>query len=1607
MVYLGWANTVLREEKESAASLRDFQDGRLLCLLADILTKSSLTPKWHSADNTHSKQQAKEVIENLFDYLRCEGAEVDVSSEEIMKAEETAVLDILWILMLHFCICDCELEPEEKCLAYGKLWLMDWIVEIMPECGVNPEKDELQTVFKSSHNLAMLIDKVCPDSAARSKPDKPLLNLTYALMFAEDRLSMSQNILKANEVIDGVCPDYALVIYTALLKRKYDILNHSDSSSSQFGRRNNLFSDKEIILEERSKEDLLDGAEQSRNLEEDLDDDEKDRTGNLELRSKSLLDEVSSDKHLSMVNEPSRGDEDEIDGEGDEYVLIGDEASPDLESEFKDAATNNEGMPLSSGDVHTKTGTPERTEHSERMLAKGSIESVSGAGGNKSFEPFSDSAANELQTEVYQPIKVESKPPLSDVGEDEIIVVPEDHRRELESAPVSVSTPLNVQARFGDNMTMSSEKPGPASFSTKVSTERETNPFSSSGMASSKKENEYLKHTGGATYTEFTHVSSNKAIDTSDEDIGTLKSEAPVSRNVDLSPTRNAGIKKKFNKAEELKEGTNESNESIGPIGLSERNKYECKLNQTEVSANAEVMRAELIPAEISASEITTDETVTGKYALLPGRPTVLKMKEKEIPTIKRSTSPTNVSEHGVTVKRSHSRTTSTATPVFESEQQQQQEIDQDMANRKAGPGLTSGRSSRRGSFDSFSSESMFHGVATQDNEGLNQGSVNGSLIRESAHGTPVHMIGVRASPSNDPLFQLLDNISKRGESLRSAVNDNQMSTQTLQNIGDQDMSRMEALNGIVTNLETQIEILSSENERLKSEIQRVEISSMEGPMYKESVSLNAQVEFLDGELAKYKSENENLKLQMDALRDSFLKQEQILRIHGKNKSGASSVVSKGFSQLEPLMEGSHESLDKSISSSRRTPRASTAEDPLALKEAEIAQLTLELEEVLETNDVVIEELERVKTLFTRTQIEEIRSNLDAEIEKAKKGESEHPQQTLEELAVTIQRLEESVAAQSSSYKLNGGIMDPLNYKKSSSSAALIEIATARMRRKLNSDAAVQNYSGQVDQYQRPPESTEFESLMKTSSFTPLEASPAVSELGSTLPRSRERPYSAPQHKLHRSNLIRPVAQSVTISSPTPELKRSTVSLPAAFSPENSPRTLSKESLRYSNHQLLDAQVQTNLSVSSQYEPSKLSMSTQTQVKEDQKRSNGYPQMGFTAPYPYGTDITGTLPRQVFPNVAVQTTNQVEGAIETLPYDALRSYTRNLSMDAVHGGVTVPNAYPNQCAFNQGQAQSFACEQDHVPDRQHFSHAPTRDHEEQSRIYFHDRGSAAPQQNGPNMTQLLNRSFENFETAVRTEAQSSIPGRFYPSMYGQHNYYMGNSNPNIAALNQGLSYDMRNTISSIVQDEVQRAKDDELRGQSVILNELALRSAQRNQPQRSAYEFVAPRNEYIPPIEELVMKRYRNDSEWKIPPSNIEELLKEYGIERRKPKTTKSFDKRAFMQSNLEHNNFGSGSYEREIGSGHWANDRNLRSSYNEHESDELCVPERERYSKNSFSARRDFVSDRSNSPPERERSCSSPLNRSNLSPYEFINSVPVKLNFKRPPLVWGSGSYR
>ena len=1604
-----------------------------------------------------------------------------------MKAEETAILDILWLLMLHFCICDCELEPEEKCLAYGKLWLMDWIVEMMPECKLNPEKDELQSVFANNHNLANLIDKVCPDSVSRSKPDKPLLNLTYALMFAEDKLSMSQSIVKANEIIDGVCPDYALVIYLALLKRKYDILNHSDSSTSQFGRRNNLFSDKEIILEERSKEEILEGVEQS-NMDEELDDgddDERDRTGVLELKSKSFHEDLSERLVNSMANEASHADNEE-DDEDDDFVLI-DSEKTDKKSSKTDVTSNvgdnkdpirinndvtdSHKVQTGSSDLQTmvniKTPTPERTEHSEKMLTKGSIESVSV--GNKSFEPFSDSAAVDVQTDIAVPLKHEGKTSLSDVGEDEVIFIATNQSRDLEEAAVEVFTNLNAAAQpsklVGDTATVS-EKPGPGSFSTRLSSERETIPFSTNDAVSSTKHSEVNLKVQPLTNTELTHVSSNKAIDTSDEDIGTLKSEATSSKVPEVG--RGLPLMKKFTNRDELKEVTNESNESIGPVGLSEKSarklpsQHESKsssgpvqITRSNLSVESGILNADspelsaITPGSESKKLSGTarsnqagfgggeGEAVNGKYAALPGRPLKLALTEKEFPKIKRSSSPPSGSEHGTPGHRSHTKTTYT-TPIIGTENgSTPRELEPDPVSKKPSignskPDAPSSRSSRRGSFDSVSSESIFPGGSNQEPEFFNQGSVNVSLTRESAHGTPVHMIGVRASPSNDPLYQLLDKISKRGESLKLAMNEThtQTQTQTVQDDGE-DLTRMEALNGIVTNLETQIEILGSENERLKSEIQRIHISKMQSPRYDDtSVSLNAQVQFLDEELEKYKSENENLKIQMDELRSQFVRQEHMLRSRVKPRSGNSQLngASKVVSHLEPLLEGSHESLDKSVGSSKRTPRASVNEDAVIAKEAEIARLTLELEDVLETNDIVVEELERVKTLFTRSQIEEIRANLDAEIEKARRGDSEHPQQTLEELAITIQKLEDSVAAQNNSCRTSHGVSvdhtgTPQHRRLAHTGGpASSDTANTRMRRKFISDAGTQLYTGRVDHSQRQSETQDEDVLHRaSSSFTPVGLGTSVDEIHSVSPHPRERSGSGPPHLMrpHKSALVRPVATSATASLQTADLRRSTVSLPAVFSSENTPRSLSKESLKQSNQQF-DAQVQTNLSVSSQFEPSKLSMSTQTNANVANQNLNQvdiHPQIGFTAPYPYGADLTGKLPAQAFPNMATQTPNQVEGAIEKLSYDALRSYTKNLSIDAVQGDSTVPNSYPPPSAFNQGQQWET--------EPVNLKPEPVKTHENNTGIFFYDgnmvlSSSAQANDNAPHKTD----SFGVFENAVRAEAQTTIPkGQNFDQGYSfnQSVFYP----PSITTVsssqqfgpvahsnqNQSLPYDLRNTIATIVQDEVQRSKDEQFRSENLILNELALRCAQRTRPVQPAYELNA-RSDYVPPLEELIMNRYKKDPNWKVPPSNIEELLSDYGSKRPvhyERRSVYSPVEHGFYTTSDIHSKYAYRERNREI-ERNFGGDMNYGSApvFNEHESDDIYT-ERERRPKSgfSFATRERGHRERVCRSPiaERERYNSSSLNKSNLSPYEFVNSVPIKLNFKRPPLVWGRSS--
>ena len=1588
------------------------------------------------------------MIEGLFDYLRCEGAEVDVSPDDVMRAEDTAILDILWLLMLHFCICDCELEPEEKCLAYGKLWLMDWVSEMMPRSDINPEKDELSSVFTKNHNLSELIDRVCPDSIGRSKPDKPLLNLTYALMFAEDRLSMSQNILKANEVIDGVCPDYALVIYLALLKRKNDILS-SDSSTSQYGRRSNLYSDKEIIMEERSKEEILDEGEPSQYMdEEDLEErrDEGDEDPKIQ-KSEEVHDEISDRQQSMSMFQDASNDQFEVEADANEEIEVFESDSEGEVAEVEDK--------VDLGAFRTETRPMALDKGKDLEMSKiMSIRSLTGA--KQQFDSCSDTVAQDDQQRLYRNECLTQDILGGVVDEDEIDVKGQGHK--LEAAPVSMpiqgiqrrdSSHLSKKVGF-DCGNSGSEKPL-LSVSTKLS-DKETLPFSSNDVMSPSKNLSEIATTKGLT-TDLTDVSPGKAIDTSDEELGTLQSDATGNKpayhtNPEASSGgKNFNPKKKFVIDGTLQE-TMESLENLsgvtgarvvvenpkqqvenekGDETLKSLRLEESKTVSNEVislnsSAVTNINNFERQPNPSPSNEAAPknnapQSTSLNNFSILPGR---LTLSNKNTPMPKRSESPVKEKADTVPIThRSHGKTTAVSTGngtatldnaplnVYESDGEKKANPLVQLRNERD----CSTRSSRRGSVDSFSSESIFPIVPPE----RDQQATNFSQNRDSSHATPVHMYGVRASPSMDPLYQLLDRISRKGENLKNVAD---FQNKAHGEPRDEDNSKLDAMNGIVTNLQSQIELLGSENERLKSEIVRVNLAAETSSQQKRDgndQSIQQQVEFLDSELAKYRSENSELKKEREELRRNVIDQEKCLtklnRAPSQRKTYLSSSYTKTTNPLEPLIEGSHESLERSFSSPKRTPRVSLADDAIAAKEAEIARLSVELEEVTNDNNVVIGELERVKALFTRSQINELKENIDREMERAEKGESEHPQQTLQELAATIQRLEQSVASQNDSHSLHKTLINQLDSRTMRNrDATSLEARTARIKRKFNSDSLPRIYSGRIEQRSFDTEPSDFPFVKSSEeiihkSFAPVERQFSDSGNSRVSAQTKERPYSRSPLSVRQQNFhpIKPVPvvdmqHPITPATKTSDFKTSTISLPADFSAASSPtRTLSRESTRQFG-QGSDAQVQTHLSVGNQFEPHKMSMSTQTEFntpKEDQR----YGVYHKVPTYNYGPDLLGKVPPVAFPNMAVQTNNQVEEAMENLSYDTLRSYTRNLSIDAIHG-VVFPE-FPLPFA-NPKDDQRFLIESSTPHDfgsKNSFAY-PSNPSYYNDGVVFRDNNVASQTYTQPTHQRPVSEA-QNFGSfpADRNTMRSEF--LLQPSSTNNQNVSpgFGTNYSNIAPLTlvatnpvfessqrkQEWPLGLRGAILNMVHEEVARVSEEQKRKENLILSELALKSNFPYSNFKNSSFSAAPQPDvtFVPPIETLIMNKYKSDESWKIPPSNIGELL-QYSFHGKAPMD------RSFGDYDLGPTNPGY-DYVPRLGKMHKSFSgsvkRKSKSNNHEHVSDS-----HERSTCHLYPKEHHREMAGGTTSPEMV----SNFKRSSLSPYEFLSSVFSSVGVRR-----------
>ncbi|XP_078660394.1 uncharacterized protein LOC144904999 isoform X3 [Branchiostoma floridae x Branchiostoma belcheri] len=231
-VYQGWANSVLCEGGYLIEDLTELQNGALLCCLVDILTGSHLTP----TSQINSPTASLENVEKVLSHLRQHGIKLNVTARGVVCGELKSLLDVVWALILHYTVHNKDCNPFQRTVRVGKRLLLEWCSSQLPDLPININGSMAYNYSKHSV-LTKLIGKYCcmPHLGSPGQTTD-VMTLTNAVLAAEEKFGVSKLIVSPSEILNGTADDHALMIYTALLRRKISLLQEDPSVLAQAGR---------------------------------------------------------------------------------------------------------------------------------------------------------------------------------------------------------------------------------------------------------------------------------------------------------------------------------------------------------------------------------------------------------------------------------------------------------------------------------------------------------------------------------------------------------------------------------------------------------------------------------------------------------------------------------------------------------------------------------------------------------------------------------------------------------------------------------------------------------------------------------------------------------------------------------------------------------------------------------------------------------------------------------------------------------------------------------------------------------------------------------------------------------------------------------------------------------------------------------------------------------------------------------------------------------------------------------------------------------------------------------------------------------------------------
>ncbi|CAH3197584.1 unnamed protein product [Porites evermanni] len=159
--------------------------------------------------------------------MKSKGIDVLCQAEDISSGKLKFILDILWLIILHFEIHSANRAAYQRTVNLGKRFLLEWCLTEIPSSAIDPRGPFLD-FLQDGVLLTKLIAKYCTvdgvDPSDLQAIDKS--TLLKVLMAAEDQLGIPSAILSSSGILDDdTFDEYAVVIYMAVLRRKVSSYN--------------------------------------------------------------------------------------------------------------------------------------------------------------------------------------------------------------------------------------------------------------------------------------------------------------------------------------------------------------------------------------------------------------------------------------------------------------------------------------------------------------------------------------------------------------------------------------------------------------------------------------------------------------------------------------------------------------------------------------------------------------------------------------------------------------------------------------------------------------------------------------------------------------------------------------------------------------------------------------------------------------------------------------------------------------------------------------------------------------------------------------------------------------------------------------------------------------------------------------------------------------------------------------------------------------------------------------------------------------------------------------------------------------------------------------